>query len=337
VVRRLYYTDARKEGCRGMLSPGAGKRPTTVEDLVGPDLAARLDRLDVSSRQVYPGRLPGERRSKKRGRSVEFADYRTYTAGDDLRHIDWNVYARLDRLFIKLFMEEEDLSLHLVIDASASMDAGDPSKLLYALRVAMALGYLGLVRRNRVSASAFGLPGRMRRMPEMRGRRSVQRLGQFLLEIAGDRHDAGVGEPARDPFGEALKRAAQAPTGGGAIVLLSDFLAPEGYEEGLRALAARRGFDIYCTHVLSPEEVDPDGAGARLTGDLRLIDSETGAAREVTITPTLIKRYKANFERFCAELEHFCLAREMVYLRTASDEDVETLLLEHFRRRGLLK
>ncbi|MFG0274753.1 MAG: DUF58 domain-containing protein [Phycisphaerales bacterium] len=322
-----------------MLSPGAGRRPTSVEDLVGADLMARLDRLDVASRQVFPGRLPGERRSKKRGRSVEFADYRTYTAGDDLRHIDWNVFARLDRLFIKLFQEEEDLSLHLVVDASASMDAGHPSKLLFALRVAMALGYLGLVRRNRVSASVFGLPGPMRAFQSSRGRTSVQRLGAFLLEVGEARHGAGVGDAPREDFTEAMKRAAQQPAGGGAIVLLSDFLAPEGYEDGLRALSARRGFDIYCAQVLSPGEIDPDaeGGATRLSGDLRLIDAETGSAREVTITPSLVKRYKANLESFCAGLEQFCLARSMQYLRTPSDADVESLLLDHFRRRGLLK
>lgn len=322
-----------------MRSPGQGTPPTSVEDLLGAELAARIERLDVASRQVFPGRLPGERRSKKRGRSVEFADYRTYTPGDDLRHIDWNVFARLDRLFIKLFEEEEDLSLHLVIDASASMDAGSPSKLLFCMRVAMALGYLGLVRRNRVSAAAFGLPGPMRRFQESRGRRAIQRLGSFLVELGESRRRAGPGEAPAQDFADSLRRAAQLPAGGGAIVLLSDFLAPEGYEEGLRALVARRGFDVYCAQVLSPGELDPDqeASGGRLTGDLRLIDAETGAAREVTITPTLVKRYKANLERHCAALERFCLARQMVYLRTASDADVETLLLEHFRLRGLLR
>ncbi|MFG0305272.1 MAG: DUF58 domain-containing protein, partial [Phycisphaerales bacterium JB040] len=212
-----------------MLKLDKPTRALTLEDLLDSRLMAQIGRLDVSSRKIFAGKLKGERRSKKRGESVEFADHRPYTIGDDLRHIDWNVFARLDRLFIKLFQEEEDLSLHLVIDASASMDAGQPSKLLFTLRVAMALGYLGLVRRNRVSASVFGLPGAVRAFQSSRGRSSVQRLAQFLLEVAEARHAAGVGEAPRETFGEALRRAAQQPAGGGAIVLLSDFLAPEGY------------------------------------------------------------------------------------------------------------
>ena len=138
-----------------MIAGSTQPRPRTRDELISPELSSRLDRLDVRSRKVFQGALPGERRSKRRGRSVEFDDYRTYVAGDDLRHIDWNVYARLDRLFIKLFREEEDLALHILIDCSASMDAGNPSKLIFAHRLAMALGYLGLASQNRVSVMSF--------------------------------------------------------------------------------------------------------------------------------------------------------------------------------------
>src|ERR1700733_6388701 len=124
--------------------------------LLEPSFMARLDQLDVMSRKLLAGKMKGERRSKRRGQSVEFADYRNYVIGDDLRFIDWNIYARLDRLFLKLFLEEEDLSLYVLVDVSKSCDFGNPNKALYMKRVAAALGYIGLVNYNRVSIVALG-------------------------------------------------------------------------------------------------------------------------------------------------------------------------------------
>lgn len=307
---------------------------------MGGDLMARLDRLDVRSRLVFPGKLPGERRSKRRGRSVEFADYRTYTPGDDLRHIDWNVLARLDRLFIKLFLEEEDLSVHLAVDVSASMDAGSPSKLLFALRAAMALGYIGLTQRNRVSATLLGAPGGTRSMQEMRGRLGVQRLGAFLLD--GLDKDEGRRDRPRETFADAMRRAAAAPSGTGVIIVISDFFAPEGWEAGLRTLAGRRGFDVTCMHVLSPGEIDPTSERAEalasgVVGDLRLVDVESGGAREVSVSAALLQRYRVRLEAFCAGLEQFCVSRAMTYLLVRSDEELESLLLDRLRARGLLR
>ena len=130
--------------------------PRTIEDLLTPALIAKISRLDYTSKKIFAGKLKGERRSKKRGESVEFADHRPYVSGDDLRHIDWNIFARLDHLFLKLFLEEEDLALHIIIDASASSDCGKPSKFLFMQQLAMALGYIGLVNLNRVTVSAIG-------------------------------------------------------------------------------------------------------------------------------------------------------------------------------------
>src|SRR5580698_9752869 len=118
--------------------------------LLDPSFMSRLDQLDILSRKLLAGKLKGERRSKRRGQSVEFADYRDYVVGDDLRFIDWNIYARLDRLFLKLFFEEEDLSLFILVDMSKSCDFGNPNKALYIKKVAAALGYIGLVNYNRV-------------------------------------------------------------------------------------------------------------------------------------------------------------------------------------------
>src|SRR5579871_4987583 len=128
-------------------TPATTKSGTLLE----PTFMARLDQLDVMSRKLLAGKMKGERRSKRRGQSVEFADYRNYVVGDDLRFIDWNIYARLDRLFLKLFLEEEDLSLYVLIDVSKSCDYGEPNKAQYMKQVAAALGYIGLVNYNRVS------------------------------------------------------------------------------------------------------------------------------------------------------------------------------------------
>lgn len=253
--------------------------PTTVAELIPPELAARLDSLDILSRKLLSGKLQGERRSKRRGRSVEFDDYREYVAGDDPRHIDWNVLARLDRFFIKIFQEEEDLALHLVLDTTASMNAGEPdacNKLLFAARLAAALGYIGLVNNNRVVLSIMG-PGGLKQMEPLRGRRGSDRMTQFLLQNAfavlnqtgvvgasspADRRsetksqvgigdgDGGGGRNTRngsttptDAFADAMKRISQSASGKGVLAVISDFLIPPptGYEPGLRFLAAAAG------------------------------------------------------------------------------------------------
>src|SRR5213082_2968133 len=146
--------------------------------LLDPQFMARLDQLDVMSRKMLAGKMKGERRSKRRGQSVEFADYRNYVIGDDLRFIDWNIYARLDRLFLKLFLEEEDLSLYVILDVSKSCDYGSPYKALYIKQVAAALGYIGLVNSERVTVAAMA-DGIVAETGAMRGRRRVGQMIDF--------------------------------------------------------------------------------------------------------------------------------------------------------------
>lgn len=320
-----------------MIAGASGGRPRSIEELLAAGTMHRLDRLDLLSRKVFAGRLPGERRSKKRGRSVEFEDYRPYVPGDDLRHIDWNVFARLDRLFIKIFLEEEDLGLHIVIDASASMDAGDPNKLIFAQRLAMALGYLGLVANNRVSATVFGRD-RPARLGECRGRRNVQRLGRFLLDApwgdSGEPLRGGPGENA--DFAATMRAVGAGRTGKGVLVILSDFLLHEGYEAGLRSVAGGRAWDVYAMQILAPDEIDPTRAAA-VTGDLRLTDTETGEDREVTVTAALLEHYSRTLERYCNDLADYCTARGMSHLLVRSDTPIETFLLDDLRKRGMLR
>lgn len=328
-----------------VLIRGTTIRPRTLDELLGPGLMTRLDRLDLLSRKVFAGKLPGERRSKKRGTSVEFDDYRPYAPGDDLRRLDWKIYARLDRLFLKLFLEEEDMALHVAIDASASMDAGSggANKLQFCQRLAVSLGHIGLVNLDRVSVSVFG-GDKLERSPDLRGRRGVQRLGKFVLDAV---KPAALGPGPGAGFNDALTSLARARSGKGVTVVLSDFLVREGYEPGLRALAGG-GYETYCLQVLSPGEIDPAtepdaalaAAGARgggLAGDLRLTDVETGAGAEVTVSAELIRAYKARLEAYVAALAGFCAARDMTHMVVRSDSDLETLLLETLRKRRLLK
>ncbi len=313
-------------------------RPKTIDELLSADLMHRLDRLDVATRRIFAGRLPGERRSKRRGQSVEFEDYRQYVPGDDPRRLDWKIYARLDRLFLKIFLEEEDISVHLVLDASASMNAGDPDKLIFAQQLVMALGYVGLVSNNRVGVTVFG-GEKLLRFPEARGRRASQRLGSFLLDVVQPAADeSGVGAS----FEDAMKTVARTRVGSGVMIVISDFLFREGFEDGLRLLAGARGFDAWCLQTLSPGEIDPESErdeafDTGITGDLALVDVETGHRAEVTVTAPLLKKYKMRVEQYCARLELYCASRSMTHQLIRTDADIPTLLLNQLRRRGLLK
>ena len=328
-------------------------RPRTIDELLGPELAGRLDRLDVLSRKMLAGKLPGERRSKRRGRSVEFDDFRNYVPGDDLRHIDWNILARLDKFFIKLFREEEDLALHLIVDASGSMDTGSPNKLVYAHQLAMALGYIGLVNQNRVSGATIGGPDpdsptgatrpRLHQLAPMRGRNSIQRLAGFLLAslAATTRRGASTGPDPDDLFAEAMRSAALGRAGRGVMIVLSDFLHPRGSESGLQYLGAATmdgAFDTYALQVLSPSELDPAKDQERgLLGDLRLTDIETGRAAEVTVTPAAVSKYRAELRRHNERLRTDCLSRGIAYFLVPTDTAADQLILGSLRKGGLLR
>ncbi len=300
------------------------KRPKRVDELIDSRLMAKLDQVDIMSRKIFAGKLQGERRSKKRGVSVEFADYRHYVHGDDLRFVDWNIYARLDRLFLKLFLEEEDLALLLAIDTSASMNWGEPNKLVFAQRLAMALGYIGLSNHNRVSLFAYDESG-VRPLTNLRGRRRTREMGSWLLDL----------EPGgQSAFDAAMRHIALSRQGKGVMVVLSDFMFKEGYEKGLRYLAGG-GFDTFCLQVLSPQEIEPGRHG--LAGDLRLTDIEDEDAAEVTVSAALLKRYKENLNAYCGRLREFCVRRGIMHMMIDSGMDLGTLLLDYLRKRGLLK
>lgn len=321
-----------------IISP-APSLPTSLEELLGRSLAAKLDRLDLLSRKIFAGKLPGERRSKRRGRSVEFDDYRNYVAGDDLRHVDWNILARFDRFVVKLFREEEDLSLHLLVDASPSMNAGTPNKLVFAHQLAMALSYIGVVNQNRVSLGVFGVPNQpLKRLAPIRGRPAVARIADLLLTTLKAASDTPAA-PAPAELASAMRSVAASASGRGVLVVISDFLAPEGLAPGLNALASLSGagYDVYCLQTLAPSELDPTKQEPRLLGDLRLTDVESGRATEVSISPRVIARYRAAVSRYTDQLRADCRSRGLAHLLVPTDTPVESLVISSFRKSGMLR
>jgi len=323
----------------------------------------KLDRLALVATQVRAGQLKGDRRSTKRGTSIEFADYRDYTRGDDLRRVDWNVYARLERPFIKLLEEEEDLAVHLLLDASRSMDYGavdraSPSderhKFHYARRLAAALGYIALAAGDRLTVTTLLVTnGQGSRGSVARASPSVARASPSAGEQGGkqSQRDASRYGPARgrghtlrllrfledlQPGGatdldatiRAYALAAKRP---GLAFVISDLFSPSGYRDGLAQLQAR-GYEVTLLHLLSPDEIDPP-----LAGDLRLIDAETGDPQEVTLDGGLRDLYRKRVAAWRDEIEAYCLKRRVNYIPVTTDTAWDELVLYHLRRRGLIK
>jgi uncharacterized protein (DUF58 family) len=289
--------------------------------LLQPQLLAQLDRLELISRKIFRGRMKGERRSKRKGQSVEFADFRNYVPGDDLRFIDWNLYARLDRLFLKLFLEEEDLHVFVLVDASTSMDFGDPTKLHYAKQLAAALGYIGLTRADRVKVESLGTthrnPG-----PVLRGRASVWRMVDYLNGI----------QPGENiSLAQGVKNFCLRNQGKGILVLITDLMDKSGYEQALRLLVAQQ-MDVYLIQVLSPEELNPE-----IKGDLRLVDAEDADVAEVTVSRPLLDRYKRTLAAFVDGARDYCTRRGMNYLMTSTETPVDRLVGTYLRKRGLVR
>lgn len=298
-----------------------------MEPLFDPTFLQTLDRLTFTTRRALAGHMQGERRSPRRGTSVEFADYRPYTVGDDIRQIDWNLYARMERFFLKIFLAEEELTIHLLLDTSASMNWGDPNKFPYAIRLAAAAGYIALSSMERVTLSAFGAttPDKpaasgLRTMPPVRGRRGVSPLFAFLQQLTPDTTGNLV---------STCHRYAQTTRTPGLLILCSDLLDPN-WHEALRALTSRP-FDITLFHVLAPQEQDP-----QLDGDFRLIDSEGGPAVDITADLDTLQRYQQNLDRWRREVEAFCQGRSINYLFVDTAVPVETFLLTQLRQRGVV-
>ncbi len=284
------------------------------------EFLARIDQLALNSRKIFAGKMRGDRLTKRRGQSAEFADFRNYVVGDDLRFLDWNIYARLEKLFIKLFLQEEDLHVSIVIDISKSMEWGSPDKGLYTRQVAAALAYIGLINFDRVSLYTYS-DGLQYELAGIRGRRWMFKVIEFLSEV----EYAGAGDLAKTG-----KQFATRHPQPGIVVLLSDFLDKGGVEPGLRYLLGRN-YDLYAVQTLSPEEIDPP-----LMGDLRLTDVEDDDMAEVTVSRALLEKYRQTLQAYCQSIKEYCSRRGVNYMFTSTQVPFDQIVLSYFRTRGLV-
>ncbi len=323
-----------------------------MEPLFDSSFLRKLDRLSLLTRRSMIGDMQGERRSLRKGSSVEFADFRPYTVGDDIRQIDWNLYARMEKFFLKLFVAEEELTVHILLDSSNSMNWGEPDKWRYACRVAGAFGYIVLSSLDRVTVTAYGGPSNgqtasnaqaqtsaepvapsdaqssptpggktaYRTLPGVRGKRGALPLFDFLQKLT----PGGPGDLL-----STCRRYVQAAHTTGPLLLCSDLL-DEHWQDGLRALLSRP-FEITLLHILAPQEINP-----QIDGDFRLLDSEGGPAVEITADLDVLQRYRANFNAWRQEVESFCAGRGITYLFVDTSIPVEEFVLSHMRQRGVV-
>ncbi|MEO5802960.1 MAG: DUF58 domain-containing protein [Verrucomicrobiota bacterium] len=294
-----------------------------AEPLFNDDFLETLEYLHIIARKILSGQLKAERRSRQKGVSVEFADHRPYSPGDDFRFIDWNLFFRTENLFLKLFEEEEDLSIYLLLDCSGSVDFGMPYKFHYLRRMTAALGYLGLAGLDRVFVVPFtdALPKGAAGLLSLRGKGKVFRMLKFLesLKPAGPTN-----------LSACLKTFAASKRKRGLAVVLSDFY-DERSIEGLNALRYQK-FEVFVVHCISPQETNPE-----LLGDLRLHDTETSRIREVTLTESLLRKYRQTFQNYCDTLENFCRKSEIGYVRARTDLPFQEVVIDMLRRKRFLQ
>jgi uncharacterized protein (DUF58 family) len=285
-----------------------------------PEFRRKLEILDLVSRKRMRGRGKGERRGPKRGSGVEFHDFRPYAAGDDLRYLDWNIFSRLDRLILKLFIEEEDLCLHLLLDCSRSMAFGEPSKLLYAARAAAALAFVALSGHERAALGILG-EGLAALSRPLRGRSQIFTV---LKQLEGLTPQGGTN------LNLALTAYARQARSPGLAILFTDLLDGSGFETGLASLLGR-GYEAVLIHLVTPGELDP-----AVTGDLLLTDAETGERREVVLTLETRRRYLENLRALCGRAEDFCRRSGADYLRISTALPFEDFILTHLTHGGVL-
>ena len=300
--------------------------------LLTPELLRRLEQFQLLATRRAKSSAKGERRSKARGQSVEFADYRNYVAGDDFRHIDWNLYGRLDRLFLKLYEEERELPVRIFLDASESMSFGEPRKFDFARQIAAAIGYVALCGFDRVSVIPFPALAANGSTPETEPRGAEAAARGALRAVRGKkssleffRNLGAITAFGTANLNESLRRGALEARQAGAAIVLSDFLDPEGYETGLTALVGR-GFQVNAVQILAPDELTPS-----TFGDLRLVDSETGGMQEVTFGKFRLKHYQQTVQNFVQRLREFCTGRGINFFHAGSDTDLQELLLKQLR------
>lgn len=299
----------------------APRAPRATTALFDDAFQKKLETLAIVSRRVFAGRMRAERRSKKKGSGVEFADHRDYVAGDDFRFVDWNVYQRFGRLLVRLYEEEEDLGIYFIVDCSASMGFGSGRKFDQARRLAAALAYVGLANLDRVAV--IGVNDEIvAQVPSTRGKARIFTLFQFLEKLEAN---------GTTNLGDALGTVVAQHKRRGLAVLLSDLYDPAGFERGINVLRYNK-FEPYVVHVVDPADARPD-----LRGDVHVYDCETGDEREVTVTDSLLDRMEAAYRDYLGEVERFCAKNQVPYFPAEVDVPFDELVLRVFRRGGFLR
>ena len=283
--------------------------------LLTPGLMRKLDQIEILTRKSFAGRIRGEQRSTRKGHSLEFADYRSYVQGDDLRHIDWKILARLDRLFLKMFMEEEDLFVHIVLDASHSMGMGEPDKFLYARRLAASLSYVALAATHRVSIFPFSAALR-ETFPSTRGRGQIRRVLSYLEGLRPEGSTRAL---------ESLQGFRRRILGSGFVFVVSDLLDKDGFEEALKVMLSGR-FEVVVFHLLSPDEEQ-----VPWEGDWRVVDVEDGEAVSVSLGASFKDQYAETVRKFRGEHRSVCRRLGFHYVPVRTDFPLEVLLMERLR------
>ena len=281
----------------------------------------KIEYLYVVSKKVFTGKMRAERKTRKVASGMEFADHRNYAPGDDFRALDWRVYARTEKLLVRLFEEKEDLAIYFLIDGSASMHFGDDTKLNYARQMAAALGYIGLCNQDRVGFVWFN-DHVVDRLPLTSGRGQIYKVFNFLEKPHGDGNTS---------FEDAFKAFAGQNRRRGVVVVISDFYNPGGYEKALNFLHYQQ-CETYVVHLVDSREFNPG-----VHGDVSLVDSETGEQLDLTMTSGLMSKYRAAFDALCLRMESYCVSRNMLYFRTPVETPFDEIVLKVFRAGGFVK
>ena len=281
----------------------------------------RLDTLALITRKSMATGRPGRRRSPLAGTSMEFADYRRYTPGDDFRRIDWRAYARLERIFLRVFEAEENLTVTIMLDCSNSMQHGKPSKASLASSIAAALSYVALKCEDGVIVGA--LTDRLvnyRRVGS--GKHAIWTIGDFLSNL----QDSGPTDLNRALYD--LGRVVKSP---GLTIVISDFLTQRGYQVGLRSVRQLRQ-EVALLQILSPDEIEPD-----VQGDWQLRDSEGSGNVDISGTPAVLQAYQQRLLIFMQDLASFAHAQAMTYAMIPSDTDLIDVVQRLLRQVEIVK
>lgn len=292
-----------------------------MSTLLSKEFMRRLDGISLLLRKPVAGHLRGQHRSRRTGVGMIFADYRPYSAGDDVRNLDWATYMRLDRLVLRMFEEEADTPIYILVDNSASMGRDDSGKFEMAKKFAAVLAYVGLLNHDRVSLISFS-EGVVKEMPGRRGKNQMWRAMHFLesLKNEGETH---LGNTFRNYFGAGRTR--------GLVFVISDFLLEQQLEDSFRPIF-QYGHQVFATHLIDPEEESPN-----IDGHVVLVDSETREALSAHVTDSTLAAYRSEFDRHLRDTETFFKRSGWGYVSLRTDENFETSALTSLKKEGMFR